>query len=154
MIKTSKDYRALFPRNSKGVFVRVHKVVSQTCACGSVYETTEGRLAQGRGRYCSKKCLYTYRPCRSGQTHHNWKGEYVSYSSLHKWIKSKLGRPFKCEFCGETKKRLHWSNISGEYYREFTDWQQLCVSCHGKFDKRLKNKSPEIRRLVAWQKVI
>lgn len=32
-----------------------------TCPCGKDFETKPSRLATGRGVYCTKKCLYTYR---------------------------------------------------------------------------------------------
>lgn len=37
----------------------------------------------------------------------------------------------------EGKKRyFQWANISGEYLRIVSDWKQLCVKCHKKFDKK------------------
>src|ERR1700753_1093142 len=29
-----------------------------------------------------------------------WKGKYVGYSALHKWVRKHLGTPNKCETCG------------------------------------------------------
>lgn len=67
-----------------------------------------------------------------------WKGDKVQYSALHKWVYKELGRPRFCENCGNRnlKHRLyHWSNISGNYERNLTDWKRLCIMCHRKFDK-------------------
>lgn len=72
-----------------------------------------------------------------------WKGDKVSYSALHAWIRRKLGRPTICCHCGKTETRkyyMHWANISGEYKRELSDWIRLCALCHKKFDKASKDK--------------
>lgn len=40
--------------------------MQNTCKCGTNFETAEKRLADGRGKYCSKKCMYMYRSRPSG----------------------------------------------------------------------------------------
>lgn len=60
----------------------------------------------------------------------NYKGDKVSYSGLHHWLKYHLGKPSKCENCGLTKSRYEWANVSGEYLRDLDDWVSLCVICH------------------------
>lgn len=77
--------------------------------------------------------------------HHGWKGDSVSYSGIHKYIKSKLGSPMicsECEFTSENPYKIHWANISGEYKRDLDDWARLCASCHKKHDlRRIKEKA-------------
>jgi len=74
----------------------------------------------------------------------HWKGEGVSYSGLHHWVRRKLGRPIKCEHCGETKK-IQWANKDHKYKRNLIDWLQLCQRCHKKYDisnnSKLNNKN-------------
>ena len=54
---------------------------------------------------------------------------------LHNWVKKNLGKPNRCDICGTTENRVyHWSNISGEYKHELSDWQRCCVPCHKKYD--------------------
>lgn len=71
----------------------------------------------------------------------NWKGDKVGYTALHQWVYRQLGKADHCEHCGITevpkgmKRYFEWSNISGSYKREVSDWQQLCMKCHKKFDK-------------------
>lgn len=36
------------------------------CPCGNVFITNKWRIEQGRGRYCSRKCMYVYRKRPSG----------------------------------------------------------------------------------------
>ncbi len=67
-----------------------------------------------------------------------WKGDKVKYNGLHMWVKSKLGRPKKCEHCKKTTNNpynIHWANKSGEYKRDLSDWIRLCALCHKKYDK-------------------
>lgn len=63
-----------------------------------------------------------------------WKGEAVSYSGLHHWIKRQLGRPEKCVSCGKYEGRMEWANIHHEQSRKLEDYVSLCVSCHRLFD--------------------
>lgn len=87
---------------------------------------------------------------RKGERNHKWKGEEVSYSALHCWIKLNWGKADRCETCqremkvGEERK-FEWSNISGDYKRDRSDWQMLCARCHRKFDNHvfLSNNSDE-----------
>lgn len=67
----------------------------------------------------------------------NWIGDDVSYSRLHRWVIKHLGQPDVCENCGKsnlTGRYIQWSNISGEYKRELSDWARLCVRCHHLID--------------------
>lgn len=63
-----------------------------------------------------------------------WKTK--GYRSRHDWIQRRLGTPELCSNCGlsslpEGKKRyFEWSNKSGEYLKDVSDWERLCVPCH------------------------
>lgn len=41
-------------------------MVNRTCPCGNVFTTTQRRLDEGRGRYCSRACKYRYQVRPSG----------------------------------------------------------------------------------------
>lgn len=68
-----------------------------------------------------------------GRNNPKWKGNSVGYSSLHSWLYRTIGKPMKCDKCGETKK-LEWANKSKKYLRNKNDWISLCVFCHREFD--------------------
>lgn len=74
----------------------------------------------------------------TGPKNPNWKGDQVSYFSLHKWVERHLGKPDKCEHCGTIDKKdpkyFQWANKSHEYKRDLTDWVRLCRDCHDKYD--------------------
>lgn len=65
-----------------------------------------------------------------------WKGNKVSYRSLHNYVRYNLEMPEFCKDCGENKK-LEVANISQEYKRDLEDWEWLCRRCHMKKDGRL-----------------
>lgn len=58
------------------------------------------------------------------------------YRAIHMWIGRKLGKPSKCESCGETSDsiRYDWANTSGEYKKDVSDWKRLCHKCHIRTD--------------------
>lgn len=85
-------------------------------------------------------------PQITGKKHFAWKGDNVSYGSLHDWVSAHLGRPNKCSHCGrEDLCRYEWANISGEYKRNLKDWIRLCKKCHMKMDK-VNEKMWKVRR--------
>lgn len=68
-----------------------------------------------------------------------WKGDEVGYRALHMWVVRKLGQPDSCINCGKnglTGRKIHWSNISGKYLRDISDWQRLCTPCHKTYDMK------------------
>jgi len=68
-----------------------------------------------------------------GESNPKWVGDKVKYMALHSWIGRILGKPDTCNECGRSGlfgHFIHWSNISGEYHRDLTDWQRLCAKCH------------------------
>jgi hypothetical protein len=88
----------------------------------------------------AKKGFIPVNGFKTNEKHWNWKGEKVSYSSLHHWINKKLGHPGTCEFCGVTGlwgKKIHWANKDHKYKRILSDWLRLCAKCHIKYDKQL-----------------
>ncbi len=80
------------------------------------------------------------RPYFSGHNHPFWKGDKVSYGTLHDWVSHHKGRPSKCSKCKITEGLFQWSNISGLYKRDLSDWKRLCVKCHRRMDKN-KNRA-------------
>jgi hypothetical protein len=67
---------------------------------------------------------------------YNWKGDSVSYSGVHHWVKRWKGKPTKCEVCGlsSNKAKLQWSNIDHKYKRVLDDYIGMCPKCHYKYD--------------------
>lgn len=83
---------------------------------------------------CLRKAHAAPRP--KGPDHPDWKGDAVSYSGLHQWVRRELGTPCKCDNCGTTKAaQFEWANRSGEYKRELADWIRLCTLCHRRMDR-------------------
>jgi len=103
-------------------------------------ETKRKMSIANLGRIGSEKQKAVMR-ARTGEKVWNWKGDKVSYRSLHKWVERQLGKPRCCEDCGDkslSHRQYHWANISGLYKRVITDWRRLCVRCHKTYDKQQK----------------
>lgn len=62
----------------------------------------------------------------------------TTYNTIHQWNIRHWPKKHVCEHCGATTaKRYEWSNKSGEYRRDRDDWQELCRSCHIKYDREV-----------------
>lgn len=59
----------------------------------------------------------------------------INYSTLHHWVTRKLGKPVRCEHCGQVKDWMQWASKSHEYKRDVSDWLSLCIPCHQLYDK-------------------
>lgn len=78
---------------------------------------------------------------KMGEKNAIWKGDSVSYKSLHAWVRRNKPAPTNCSSCN-LPKRLDAANISGNYLRDLSDWVYLCRKCHMESDGRMS----------AWQK--
>lgn len=120
-----------------------------TCPCGTIFIT---RARPGRGKYCSRECMYRYRTRPTGLKYEikkenptmfrpgnePWnKGKIlkdeITYKELHRWVARHKTKTGKCQHCGEIKK-TQWANKSHEYKRDLADWIELCRKCHGRYD--------------------
>lgn len=90
-------------------------------------------------RFCSQKCSSDFNKTITGENNPNWKGENITYETLHAWLYRKWGKPEQCDFCGASDKRIEWANKTGKYTRERKDWLNLCCNCHKNYDKNIKN---------------
>jgi hypothetical protein len=63
------------------------------------------------------------------------------YWKIHYLIKKQYGPANRCDGkdCRGNSTRYEWSNISHEYKLDISDWQQLCKSCHMRFDQTEKS---------------
>ncbi len=78
---------------------------------------------------------------RKGTGNPHWKGEEVKYSSLHCWVRDNFTKNKCCEVCGKIG-NTDWSHKTHIYTRNREEWQELCRSCHQKYDyaKGLRKK--------------
>lgn len=84
-----------------------------------------------------------------GTKNHQWRGDNVSYRSLHRWVHRNSPKPKQCPNC-ELEKKLEAANISGRYLRDLSDWEWLCRRCHMIKDGRLERiHSKEVEAKIA-----
>jgi len=97
---------------------------------GRIYKLTHKKLCPicQTNRICkeSNSC----RSCsKKNENHAMWRGDDVSYSALHTWIRKNKPKPELCENCGiNPPKDLH--SIGHTYLRDVTQWKWLCRKCH------------------------
>jgi hypothetical protein len=103
-----------------------------TCPCGVQFHAASSEVARRGRTYCSQACYHLF---MRGEATRLWKGDAVSYSVLHRWVRQEKGPPTQCSFCGTTDGPLEWANISHEYHREVADWMPLCARCHRRYDR-------------------
>lgn len=74
----------------------------------------------------------------SGTDHAQWKGDSVTYRTIHTWVTWHKGKASYCSFnkthTPDVFGRFEWANVSGEYKRDLNDYVSLCRSCHSKYD--------------------
>lgn len=90
---------------------------------------------------CSKRCIKCYKNWKkikspTGKDSPKWLGDNDCYQAIHTWIHTWWEKANKCENekCNNKCNHYEWSNISGEYKRDRSDWRQLCTSCHRRMD--------------------
>lgn len=126
-----------------------------TCVCGTEFTTFPSKQKVGRGRYCSKSCLYKYRTRPKGLNYNIksdnpswfiagefpgnenalWKKDRNLYERIHRWARKNKGYKGYCSNCYKSGK-THLANKSGEYKYELEDWMELCPKCHKRIDYR------------------
>lgn len=96
--------------------------------------------------YCSKRCSSLYRHANSPTTigfpkqkrleqNPGWKGDKVGYRGIHSWVVRNWGKASQCESCSTTEAKVYdWSNKTGQLIRDRENWQEMCRSCHQKYD--------------------
>lgn len=78
-------------------------------------------------------------PSNSEEKNKNWKGDSVSYRSLHKWVRKYKKSINQCMFCGITSlNRSHMANVDHQYRRDVEDYIELCPKCHSHYDRQMK----------------
>lgn len=83
----------------------------------------------------------------------NWKGDLISISGLHFWIKRKLGVAKTCsnKYCPRLSTKFAWANRSRLYRRNINDFTNLCYQCHIIADKHKLIILPN--KIIGFKKV-
>lgn len=119
--------------------------------CGKGFMAVATEVRRGGAYTCSRSCYYVRLPKILAAKNEGMK---MSYFGVHSWIKRVAGKPSYCESCkrSDEKTLYDWSNISGQYKRDRTDWQRLCRKCHVAYDIKNHQKTEKWRRSKAHQK--
>lgn len=89
-----------------------------------------------------------------GHLNGQWKGNQITYSGVHTWVRRHKPKPTSCDRCRKVK-GYDWANISQQYKRSLTDWEWLCRKCHMTKDGRILTfiKANKARSLT-WVKCL
>lgn len=74
-----------------------------------------------------------------------FKGDDVGYSGIHMRVRSVLGIPHECAYCGSND-YVQWASISHKALRDINDYFPLCLKCHQIYDD-IHNKGSQTRRM-------
>jgi hypothetical protein len=114
-------------------------LLTSTCDCGADFMTAQSRQKAGRGRYCSKSCMYRFRIRPKGLRYNivaknpGWYAE--TYRGVHVWMRKHFQKSGVCESC-DRRGKTEWANVDGTYRQVREDWAEWCPSCHRAHDHR------------------
>ena len=123
-------------RGKDGKFIKMGRYVKFICDfCGESFWDYRSNKP-----YKLKFCCRQHQNTWLARNRNGVKGKRLvkekEYSALHKWIRSKLGEPKACEFCGKTDGRIELANKNHKYKEKLSDWISLCKKCHINYDKK------------------
>ncbi len=110
-----------------------------------------------RQKNCSRECFKKYSSKLFlgvpqgliGKKSPNWKGDKISYFTIHKWLKINYGKADKCEntkCSSKNPKRFEWALKKGKIYlRRRSHFIKLCTKCHHAYDD-ITNKGWKTRK--------
>ena len=111
--------------------VKVGTVPRVCPECGKDFMAVRTEINRGGGITCSRQCYYR-RLRKLLEEKYKYK---TNYHTIHKWVYKQGGKANKCENCHTKRaKTYEWSNKSGKYRQDMSDWQQLCKKCHHAYD--------------------
>lgn len=102
-----------------------------------------GLIRSDEVRHNQKKAQQKRHRESSPEDYYQWKGDEAGYTSKHKWILKKKGKPTLCSECGSNgvkstdgRNTIHWANVDHKYSRQLSDYVALCGKCHKAYDKK------------------
>lgn len=118
-----------------------------TCICGNEVNTTTQNLKYGKQKSCGCKQGELISQS-AGAKKGGFKGtpEIRNYFNVHAWIRSNYGAAAKCEFCKKEGLKYEWAlKKEHKYEKNISNFMELCVPCHKKYDLTGRVFSPETR---------
>ena len=148
---------------------KAYAVVVACAQCGKEKTVRPSEIKKNNNVFCNHKCYSAFKvgkpnesiignkhPMKkpenklkiSGKRHGKWTGNLPGKEAVHHWLSYNFGKANHCSSNPLHKSPFDWSNISYQYLREITDWEQLCRRCHSKKDQLaregLKKNTTEI----------
>lgn len=106
--------------------------------CKNQFKVFPSEIKYRKVQYCSVKCrIKGSKGLLSGNKNPMWKGDKVSYTGIHAWLKINFGKANKCENpnCPKKSKYFQWSLKKGfKHSHKRENYWELCIPCHLKYD--------------------
>src|SRR6185436_13274773 len=96
-------------------------------------ETIAKRVLKLKGRIFSEEHKRKISEAQKGEKGNNWKGDRITYNTLHWWLRRIYGSANKCENlkCKKESKWYVWAKLKDKKYeRKRENFWQLCRKCH------------------------
>lgn len=105
------------------------------CDCERVVTVRASRLRNGSVLSCGCWAPVRKRKNQTGELHHRWKGEDVSYHALHVWLRNNKTKTGRCSKC-DAERYTEWGNVSKDRKRSrnLDDYIEICKPCHMEMD--------------------
>lgn len=127
-------------------------MINRVCPCGTEFETTQKRVDEGRGRYCSRPCMYRYRVRPSGLTYNVTVENRAWFPQGHEPYNKGTGVPKVRPGRPTGERHRLWKGDGASYtsihqwvYRHFGRAAE-CELCGSKVIVQWSNRSGEYRR--------
>jgi hypothetical protein len=97
---------------------------------------SRARMGVGLGRTLPESTRRKMGEARKDAKNSQWKGDEAGYHAIHIWVTQNHPKTGTCEHCGKKAAgRPHdYANVSGRYFRDRSDWLELCRPCHKTMD--------------------
>ena len=129
-------------------------IVIQCKFCKKDFKVWPYEFKSKERKHCSKQCDLNTRKTWINDKSFKWKGNNVTLSAIHTWLKQNFGKADKCENlnCIGISKVYDWCKKKNhKYLKKRTNFIMLCRSCHRKYDMTRLKKKKAIKNLI-WYK--
>ena len=111
-----------------------------------ISERLKGKRRSEQSKQLMSAVWHKTHVIRHAEKNAAWKGNDITYTGLHKWLRTNLPKSDLCQICNRVPP-YDVANVTGIYNRDFKNWKRICRRCHMQSDGRMKNLRGQISRV-------